>query len=157
MLENWEVFISLTRQMQSSRNLLCTRGKSWKFRCQHPGHARSGEESTRRLVELLVRARQNTHSSLKPTNLRESVRKELYIKIMKTTLQEKESIHWTITILCISLFLSQAMKTPDAKAAVAKERNSWKDWHGSWRKSETKEVMRWCKVLLPWWIFFQKF
>ena len=32
-------------------------------------------------------------ASLKPTNLRESVRKELYTKIMKIILQEKDSIH----------------------------------------------------------------
>ena len=47
----------------------------------------------------------STHASLKPTNLRESVWKELCIKIMKTTLLEKEWIHWVITILCTNLFL----------------------------------------------------
>ena len=34
------------------------------------------------LEALLILARQNTNASLKPTNLRESVWKELYIKIM---------------------------------------------------------------------------
>ena len=37
----------------------------------------------------------------KPTNLRESIWKELYM----TILQERESIHWNITILCTNLFL----------------------------------------------------
>ena len=50
-------------------------------------------------------AAQNTLALLKPTNPRESVWKELYIIIMKTTLQGKESIHWVITILCTHLFL----------------------------------------------------
>ena len=68
-------------------------GESWKFRCQQQCLARSGEESTRKLVALQMLPRQNTHASLKPTNLRGSVRKELYIKIMKTTLQGNESIH----------------------------------------------------------------
>ena len=36
-----------------------------------------------------VFARQNTHAPLKPTNLRESVWKGLYVKIMKITLQGK--------------------------------------------------------------------
>ena len=48
-------------------------------------------ESTGRPVALLILARQNTHASSD-----ESTRKrleELYINIMKTTLQEKESIH----------------------------------------------------------------
>ena len=40
----------------------------------------------RKLVALLMLARQDTHASLKPTNLRESVRKELLTKIMKTIL-----------------------------------------------------------------------
>ena len=68
-------------------------------------NARSGEERTRKLVALLMLPRQKTHASLKPTNLRESVWKELYTKIMETTLQGKESIHWATNILCTSLFL----------------------------------------------------
>ena len=51
------------------------------------------EERERKLVALLMLPRQNTHAPLKPTNLRENVWKELYIKIMKTTLQGKESTH----------------------------------------------------------------
>ena len=71
------------------KELLKVRGESWKFPCQQQNLARSGEESTRELVALLMLARQNTHASLKPTSQRECVWKELYIKIMKTTLQGK--------------------------------------------------------------------
>ena len=49
--------------------------------------------NTGKLVALLMLARQ-THTSLKPMNLRESVWKALYTKIMKTILQGKELIHW---------------------------------------------------------------
>ena len=79
------------QQMRSSKKLLEMRGESWKFRCQQQCLARSGEESTRKLVALLMLARQNAHSSLKPTNLRESDWKELYIKFTRITLQERES------------------------------------------------------------------
>ena len=69
------------------------RGESWEFRCQQLCLARSGEERTRKLVALFILARQNMLASLKLANLRESGWEELYIKIMKTTLQGKESIH----------------------------------------------------------------
>ena len=75
-----------------------------------------------KLVALLMLARQNTHASLKPTNLRERVWKELSKKIMKTTLQGKESTHWNTTISCTNWILClKATKIPDAKAAVDRE------------------------------------
>ena len=44
------------------------------------------------------------------------------MKIMKTTLQERESFQWTTAIWCTNLFLCfKAMKIPDAKAAAEKE------------------------------------
>ena len=46
-----------------------------------------------RFVALRLFATQNTHASLKPTNLRESVWKGFQIKIMKITLQGKDSFH----------------------------------------------------------------
>ena len=41
--------------------------------------------------------------------------------IMKTTLQEKETIHYSTTIWYTNLFLPQAMEIIAAKAAVEKE------------------------------------
>ena len=77
--------------------------------------------------------RPNMHASLKPTNLRESVWKELHIMIMKTTLQEKASKHKKITIFVHKFIpMPQAMKIRDVKAAVKKEwGNSRKNQHGS--------------------------
>ena len=70
-----------------------------KFRCQQQCLAISGEERTRKLVAILMLPRPNTRASLKPTNLRESVWKELYIKIIKTTLQGKTKISYASSIL----------------------------------------------------------
>ena len=75
-LEDCAVFTSLIQRMQSSKKLLKTRGS----RCQQQRSARSGEERTTKLVAFVILSRQNTHASLKPTNLRESVWKELYKK-----------------------------------------------------------------------------
>ena len=75
----------------------------------------------------LVFARQNTHASLKLTNLRESVWKELYTKIMKTTLQKKgvNSLnHYNLVHKFIPM--PQAMKIREATA-----KNSGKFQHGN--------------------------
>ena len=90
----------------------------------------------RRLVALF--ARQNTHASLKPTNLRESVWKGLHTKIMKITLHEKEQINWTITILCANIFrcLKQWIHQM-RKLQWIKNGESYQ--HGTCRKSETKK------------------
>ena len=93
MPENCEVSTSLIQQLSNSRKLEKMRGESWKFRCQQQCVARPEDESTGKPVALRVFARQNTRASLKPTNLRESVWKGLYIKIMKIPLQGTESIH----------------------------------------------------------------
>ena len=96
-------------------------------------------KSTGKPVAFWIIVRQNTHASLKPTNLRESVRKELYIKVMKTTLQEQESIHWTTSILCANLFQClKQWKHQVRKRHWTKNEKTWKYWHGNWWKSETK-------------------
>ena len=58
----------------------------------------------------------------KPVNLQGCVWENLYRIIMKTILQEKETIHCSTTIWFTSLFIClKAMKIPAAKAAVDKE------------------------------------
>ena len=105
MQESCEVFLLLIRQTRSSRKLSKqTHGKSWKFWWEQPCFARSEQVSSGKLVALLAYARQNTHASWKPTNIRESVWKELYIKIMKTTLQENDSID-SLNQSCAQFFL----------------------------------------------------
>ena len=54
-------------------------------------------------------------------NLRDCVREIQYRIIMKTILQEKEIIHYSITVRFIKFIpMPQAMKIRDAKAAVEK-------------------------------------
>ena len=96
--------------------------KSWKFRCQPQCLARFNVRSTGKLVALKRIARQNTLVLLRPTNLQESVWKDLLTNIMKIIQQEKEWIYWVTTILCTNLFLClKQWQIPDAKAAVDKE------------------------------------
>ena len=80
-------------------------------------------KSTLKPVAFWIIARQNTLASLKPTILRESVWKELFIKVMKiagrgiNSLSHNNLVHKYIP-------MPQAMNIPDAKAAVEKkERN----------------------------------
>ena len=55
-------------------------------------------------------------------NLQDRVWENHYRLIMKTMLQEKETIHCSITIWCTNLFLClKPKKKPAAKAAVNKE------------------------------------
>ena len=71
-----------------------------------------------KLAALLALARQVTHAPWKPTNLRESVRKELYIEIMKIKRNQVTEPSQT----CAQVFpLLQAMKILYAKAAVENE------------------------------------
>ena len=122
MLEGCEGFISSIRKMKRARKpSKNTHGKRWMFRWKQPCLARSEEVSTGKPAALAF-ARQNTHASWKPTNLRESVRKELYTKIMKITLQGK-GINSLSDYNLVHQFIPmpKAMKIPDAKAAVEKE------------------------------------
>ena len=61
----------------------------WKQLCL----ARSERTSTGRPVAHLAFARQKWHALSKPTNLQQSVWKELYLNIMNTIVQGKEAIH----------------------------------------------------------------
>ena len=105
MREIREGFISLIRQMQSSRKPLKTLEKVGSSDAS--SHAlQNHEKQARRNLYLFLHSQDKIcmHRGSRQ-NIRKSVWKALYVKIMKTTLQEKESIHRTITILCISIFL----------------------------------------------------
>ena len=74
------------------------------------------------------------HASLKPTNLQESFREVLYMKIMRDHIAGKEINSLMNHYNRVHKFVPvpQAMKMLDAKAAVEKQRkNSRKYWHGS--------------------------
>ena len=105
-------------------------------------------EIFRKLVALRMLARQNTHASLKPTNLRENVWKELYTKIMKTILQGKELIHWAITILFTSLFLCPKQWKHQMRKQQWKKngKNSRRYRHGSGRSQVIAEAWNLTKV-----------
>ena len=81
----------IDHQMNNSRILK----KRRKFEVPLPAAmpAEPDVKSTGRRVALWIIGRQNTHASLKPTNPRESVWKELFIKVMSIILWKKESIH----------------------------------------------------------------
>ena len=93
------------------------RVESWKFRCQQQCLAEPDAQSTGKPVAFWLIARQNTHASLKPTNLREGVWKELFMKVMKIILQEEELVnslnHYNLVHEFIPML--QAMNIPDAK------------------------------------------
>ena len=68
-----------------------------------------------------VKSNQNLRVFWKPVNLQDCVWENFYRIIMKTMLQEKEAIHYNITIwLTKFILVHQAMKIPAAKAAVDK-------------------------------------
>ena len=64
---------------------------------------------------------QNMRVFWKPVNLQDCVWENLYRIIMKTILQEKETIHHSITTWFTIFPMLQAMRIPAAKAAVDKE------------------------------------
>ena len=69
-----------------------------------------------------IKSNQNLRACWKPVNPQDCVWENLYRIIMKTILQEKETIHNNITIwYTIFIPMPQAMKILAAKAAVDKE------------------------------------
>ena len=69
-----------------------------------------------------MRSNQNLRVSWKPVNSQDCVWKNLYRIIMRTILQEAETLHCNILILVHKFIpLPQAMKIPAANAAVDKE------------------------------------
>ena len=83
------------------------------------------------------------HVSWKPVNPHECVWKNLYRNIMRTISQEKETIHYSITIWYTKLFLClKQWRYPQQKQQWLKNvRNLRRFWRGTWRKSETRK--RW--------------
>ena len=139
-VSSWCIDLSGKMQGQESTGVMKWTSSRWQ---QHI-LARLKEERKRKLVAILMLPRQNTHASLKPTNLRESVWKEPYTKIMKTIFRRKESTHWTTTILCRSLFpCLKLWKYQMRKQQCTKNlTNPRKYRHGSWRKVRNKKK-RW--------------
>ena len=132
MRESWEWFLSLIRQMQSSRKPLKTNWKSRKFRCQQVRLARSGEESTGDLLRGTCDTRKTKYACIVEAD--ESTRKRwegTLHKDHKDHVAGKEIIslnHYNLVHEFIPM--PQAMKVLEAKAAVDKE----------WEKLEKKSM-----------------
>ena len=113
MPEDCEEFISLTLRIRSSKKPLRMLARNWKCQwlpvCLDP-------------VVNPMRSNQNLRVSWKPVNPQDCVWKNLCRIVMRTILQERRTIHCSITIWCTKIILMpQAMKIPAAKAAVDKE------------------------------------
>ena len=148
MQEDWDASTLSIWKMLSSQKPRKTRWKCWKCRWKQLCLVKSGKLSARKLSAGLILGDQSMHASGKPTNLPESVWRELILKIMKITLQERDLIHWVITILCTSSSLClKHWKYRKRKPQRTKNRNSSrKCHHGNWRKSGVTTLMDICHL-----------
>ena len=81
-----------------------THGKRWNCRWDQPCFVRSGITTAGNpAAKNPALADQSMHASWKLKNLRESVWKELCLKIMKIALQKRDLTHQVTIILCTSL------------------------------------------------------
>ena len=104
--ENFEEFISLTLRTRHLWRPSRMLGRNWKHQWLQLRLARKAR--TIRIWWLVVnpmRPNQNLRAFWKPVNLQDCVWENLYRIIMKTILQEKETIHGSITIWYTHLFL----------------------------------------------------
>ena len=161
MPEDYEESISLTLRTRSSKKPLRMLTKNWKHQWLPLCLARQARRVS--MVRPVVRpiiSNQNLRVSWKPVNPQDCVWKNLYRIIMRTILQERETIHYCIkNLLHKFILMPQAMKIHSAKAAVDKEKENWKGFRrGTWRKLDVnqrwsmKQGRRAQKFILPhWW------
>ena len=123
MHENYEEFISLTLRTRNLRKPSRMLARIWKHQWLPLCLARSAR--TIRIVGMVVnplRPNQNLRVLWKPVNLQDCVWENHYQIIMKTILQEKETIHCSIIIWFTNLFLClQPWRFPQQKKTVDKE------------------------------------
>ena len=106
MPEDYEEFISLTLRTRNSNKPLGMLQRSRKHQrlplclARHARNVRKGRPVARPMIST-----QNLRVSWKPVNPQDCVWKNLCRIIMRTTLQEKETIHCNITIWYTNLFL----------------------------------------------------
>ena len=99
MPEDYEEFISLTLRTRNSKKPLRILAKKWKCRRLLLCLARQASNvSMERPVANPMRSNQNLRVSWKPVNPQDCVWKNLYRIIMRTTLQERWTIHCNIII-----------------------------------------------------------
>ena len=90
-----------------------------------------------------IKSKQNLRVVWKPVNPPECVWKNLYRIIMRTILQEKVTIHYSITISFTNLFLClKPWKFPQQRHQWKRNGKNWRKFRrGTWRKSEVRK--RW--------------
>ena len=147
MPEDYVVFTSLIPRMKNSRILWKMRVESRKFRCLLQCLAEPDAMSTGKPASI-PRIASSKYACIDEAD--DSTRKRLEGALHKSredhiarmeinSLNHYYPVHNFIPML-------QAMKKPDAKAAVDREWENLKRYrHGSWQKSETKKSDRWSK------------
>ena len=123
MPENYEEFISLTLRTRNSKKPSRILARNWKHQWLPLCLARQARTvSMVRPVVNPMRSNQNLRVFWKPVNPQDCVWENLYRIIKKTILQERVTIHYSITIFVHKFIpMPQAIKILAAKAAVDKE------------------------------------
>ena len=162
MLEDYEESSSSTLRTRSSRTTLRMLEEIWKHQWLQPCLARQVRKTSMvrpvakpMISSLILRV------SWKPVNPQDCVWKSLYQIIMRTILQERETIiYYNITICYTNLFLClKPWRCPQQKQQWIKNgRNLKRFLRGTWQKSEInqrwsmKQGWRAQKFILPhWW------
>ena len=164
-LENCEEFISLTPKTRNSKKPSRILARNWKHQWLPLCLARSAR--TIRIVGVVhSKPKQSLRVFWKPVNLQDCVWENLYRIIMKTILQEKETIHCRIIIWFTNLFpCPKPWKFPKQRQQWTRNGKHWRTFRrGTWRKSEVRK--RWSmkhgrraqKFISPhWWhVAFEK-
>ena len=129
MQEDYEESISLTLRTWSSRKSLKKMlEENWKHRWLQPCLARLARKTSMgRPVARLMISSLNLHVSWKLVNSQGCVWKKLYRNIMRTISQEKETIHYSITIWYTNLFLCfKQCRYPQQKQQWIKNGKNWR-------------------------------
>ena len=145
MPEEYEGSISLTLRTWSSKKPLRMLARNWKKnQWLLPCLARQARKvSMERPVAKPVRSKQNLRVTWKPVNPQDCVWENLYRFIMRTILQEKETIHCSITIWFTNLFsCPKPWKFAQQRQQWTRNGKNWRKFRrGTWQKSEVKK--RW--------------
>ena len=114
------------------------------------------------IVENPIGSNQNLRVFLQPVSPQDSVSENLYRIIMMTILQEKETIHCSITICFTNLFLCpKPRKLLQQRQQRIRNVKNWRKFRrGTWRKSQVRK--RWSMkqgrrvqkfILAHWWTY----
>ena len=139
--ENCEGSTSLTRRIRNSKKPLRMLVRNWK----HQLLLLSPAKLWRRIVGVVhpIQSKQDLRVFWKVVNLQDCVWENHYQIIMKTILQEKETIHYSIKYWFTNLFLClKPWKFQQQMQQWTRNGKNWRKFRrGTWRKSEARK--RW--------------